>query len=110
MITGIAACFALVASSTMAAAAPPPQAQPAPAASPDAWMMLSTLSGAQGVGLAGASGAAQAADVAPPPPPPNSAGAMDDGVGEFIPFVLWFGLIALALTISGPSGRPNSPA
>jgi hypothetical protein len=30
--------------------------------------------------------------------------------GEIIPFVLWFGLIALALTASGGNGAPNSPA
>ena len=106
-IAAIAASVALVASSTIAAAAPAPQAQPAQAAAPNAWMMLSTLSGAQSVGLAGANAAAQPGD-APPPPPPVPAGGMAGGAGELIPFVLLFGLIALALTISGPSGRPNS--
>jgi hypothetical protein len=111
-IAAIAASAALLGSSTLAAAAPAPQAQPAQAATPDAWMMLSTLSAAQSVGLAGANAAVQPTDV-PPPPPPVAAGAMGDGVGELIPFVLWFGLIAIALSISGSPGgsaviTPNS--
>jgi hypothetical protein len=109
-IAAIAASAALLASSTLAAAAPAPQAQPAQAATPDAWMMLSTLSAAQSVGLAGANAAVQPTDV---PPPPVAAGAMADGAGEIIPFVLWFGLIAIALSISGSAGgsaviTPNS--
>jgi hypothetical protein len=112
-IAAIAASAALLGSSTLAAAAPAPQAQPAQAATPDAWMMLSTLSAAQSVGLAGANAAVQPTDVPPPPPPPVAAGAMGDGVGELIPFVLWFGLIAIALSISGSPGgsaviTPNS--
>lgn len=111
-IAAIAASVALVVSSTVAtAAAPAPQAQPVQAATPNAWMVLSTLSAGQGVGLAGANAAAQPGDVPPPPPPPLATrGAMSGGAGELIPFVLWFALIALALTIAGPSGRPNSPA
>jgi hypothetical protein len=110
-IAAIAASVVLLASSTVAAAAAPsPQAQ---AGAPNAWMMLSSLSAAQSVGLAGANAAAQPADV-PPPPPPVAAGAMADGAGEFIPFALWFGLIVIALTISGSAGgsaavTPNSP-
>ena len=109
-IAAIAASIALTASSAVAVAAPAPQAQPVQAASPDAWMMLSSLSGVQTVGLAGANAAAQPSDVPPPPPPPGAAGGMAGGAGELIPFVLWFALIAVALTIAGPSGRPNSPA
>jgi len=110
-IAGIAASVALLATSTVAVAAP--QAQPVQAVTPNAWMMLSTLSAGQSVGLAGANTAAQPADV-PPPPPPVVAGAMADGAGELIPFVLWFGLIAVALTIKGSAGgspviTPNSP-
>jgi hypothetical protein len=98
-IAAIAASAALLGSSTLAAAA-----QSAQAATPDAWMMLSTLSAGQSVGLAGANAAAQPTDVPPPPPPPVAAGAMADGAGELIPFVLWFGLIAVALSISGSGG------
>ena len=112
-IAGIAVSVALLASSTAAAAAPSPPGQPVQSVTPDAWMMLSTLSAGQSVGLAGANIAAQPADV-PPPPPPVVAGAMADGAGELIPFVLWFGLIAVALTIKGSAGgspviTPNSP-
>jgi hypothetical protein len=75
-------------------------------------MMLSTLSASQSIGLAGANSAAQPADV-PAPPPPVAAGAMADGPGELVPFILWFGLIAIALTVSGSGGgsaatTPNS--
>lgn len=109
-IAGIAASVALLASSTAAVAAPQPQ--PVQALTPNAWMMLSALSAGQSAGLAGANTAAQPADI--PPPPPVVAGAMADGAGELIPFVLWFGLIAVALTIKGSAGgspviTPNSP-
>jgi hypothetical protein len=38
---------------------------------------------------------------------------MADGAGELVPFILWFGLIAIALTVSGSGGgsaatTPNS--
>jgi hypothetical protein len=38
---------------------------------------------------------------------------MADGAGELVPFILWFGLIAIALTIKGSGGGspvaiPNS--
>jgi hypothetical protein len=47
-------------------------------------------------------------DVVPAAPPPAYAAA---GLSaELLPFILWFGLIAIGLTISGQSGRPNSPA
>ena len=114
-IAAIAATLALVASSTVSAAAPAPQAQPAQVATPDAWIVLTSLSAAQTPGLAGASAAtAQQSDVPPPPPLAPAAGGMSGGAGELIPFALWAGLIALALTIGGPSGagssasRPNS--
>lgn len=107
----LAGSVALVAAST-AAAASQPVAQPTSVrpAAPNAWMMLSVLSPTRSVALGGAAAAAQPADVPPPPPPAVAGGAMADGVGEVIPFVLWFGLIALALTSSGESGAPNSPA
>lgn len=82
-------------------------------------MMLSVLSPMTTLGTA--SVAAQPADVPPPPPPPPGppppppvAGAMSGGAGELIPFVLWFGLIAVALTITDKGGlkqavgSPNS--
>jgi hypothetical protein len=72
-------------------------------------MMLSTLSSSQDVALGGAAAAAQPAD-APPPPPYGAAPGAAGGInGELIPFLLWFGLIAVALTISGHSAAPNSP-
>ena len=104
------AALTLVASSTAAAAAP--AATPAPVAqpqAPDAWMMLSALGPTRVVALGGANVAAQPADVPPPPPPPEAAGAAGFN-GEVLPFLIWFGLIALALTSSGDSERPNSPA
>lgn len=114
-IAAIAASLALVASSTVAVAAPAPQAQPAQVATPDAWLVLSSLSAAQTPGLAAATAAAaQPGDAPPPPPPPLAAEGMSGGAGELIPFVLWAGLIALAITIGGSSGagssapRPNS--
>jgi hypothetical protein len=68
--------------------------------------MLSALSPSGSVALGGAAAAAQP-DV---PPPPAYAGAGPAVTGEVLAFVLWFGLIAVALTISGKSSRPNSPA
>jgi hypothetical protein len=72
-------------------------------------MMLSTLSSTRAVALGGAAAAAQPAN-APPPPPYGAAPGAAGGInGELIPFLLWFGLIAVALTISDHGG-PNSPA
>ena len=104
------AALGLVLGSTAAAAAPPaakaPVAQPQ---APNAWLMLSALGPTRSVALGGAAAAAQPADG--PPPPPAVAGAGAAGVtGELLPFILMFALIAVALTISGPSGRPNTPA
>jgi hypothetical protein len=106
------ALLAFVASSTAAAAASPSTVSPsisATAQEPNAWMMLSVLGPSRAVALGGAAAAAQPGDI-PPPRPPVAAGAMADGAGEIIPFVLWFALIALALTISNSSGAPNSPS
>jgi hypothetical protein len=111
-LIAFAASGALVASSTAAVAAAPAPAPAAQAHAPSAWMMLSLLSPVRTVALGGASAAAQPADVPPPPPPPPpyvAAGAGAHVTGEVLPFLLWFGLIAIALGISGPSGRPNSP-
>jgi hypothetical protein len=114
---GIAASIALVASSTAAVAAGPAPAATAGYQAPNAWMMLSVLSPSGASVLGSASAAAQPADVPPPPPPgppPPVAGAMADGPGELIPFALWFGLIAVALTITDKEGlnqavgSPNS--
>jgi len=116
---GIAASIALVASSTAAVAAAPTPAATAGYQAPNAWMMLSVLSPSGASVLGSASAAAQPADVPPPPPPgppppPPVAGAMSGGVGELIPFALWFGLIAVALTITDKEGlnqavgSPNS--
>jgi hypothetical protein len=46
----------------------------------------------------------------PPPPPPPPVGVAPAFTGELLPFLLWFALIAIALGVSGGSGRPNSPA
>jgi hypothetical protein len=105
-----AASAALVATSTAATAATPAHAPAAQAPAPNAWIMLSTLSPTSPIALGGATAAAQPSDL--PPPPPPAAAAMAGGpviTGEVLPFILWFALIAIALTISGPSGRPNSP-
>jgi hypothetical protein len=71
-------------------------------------MRLCALSPTRSIALGGAAAAAQPTDVPPgPPPPPPAAGL---GInGEIIGFVVMFALIAIALGISGPSGRPNSP-
>lgn len=115
MIVGGVTTFALIASSSLAAT-PAPRSVQTPAAlpaSPDAWMMLTSLSQAQASTTPANSGA-QPANIAPPPPP-SAAERFANGAGEIIPFVLWFGLIALALTISVPGGGskaapiPNSP-
>ena len=106
-LIALAASAALVASSTAAvAAAPAPQ--PAQAQAPSAWMMLSALGPTRAIALGGAA-AAQPTDVPPGPPPPPPAAAGFGINGEIIGFVVMFALIAIALGINGPSGRPNSP-
>jgi hypothetical protein len=79
-------------------------------------MMLSVLSPTRSVALGGAAAAAQPANAppadvppGPPVPPPVVATTAPGITGEVLPFLLWFGLIAVALGISGPSGRPNTP-
>ncbi len=108
-LVAFAASAALIASSTAAvAAAPAPQ--PVQAQAPSAWMMLSALSPTRSIALGGANAAAQPADVPPGPPPLPPEAAAGLGVnGEIIGFVVMFALIAVALGISGESGRPNSP-
>jgi hypothetical protein len=108
-LIGFAASAALIASSTAAvAAAPAPQ--PVQAQAPSAWMMLSALSPTRSIALGGANAVAQPADVPPGPPPLPPQAAAGLGVnGEIIGFVVMFALIAVALGISGESGRPNSP-
>lgn len=109
-----AASIALLISSTAAAAATTaaPTAVSAQPASPNAWVMLSVLSPTRSVALGGAATVAQPADV-PPPPPPAAYGAAGGPVinGEVLAILLWFGLIAIALTISGSGDiqRSNSP-
>lgn len=107
MIASVAA-LAMVAGSTAAVAArsPAPQEVVAPPQTPNAWMMLSVLSPTRAVALGGANAAAHPADAPPPPPPGHGAAGWS---GEMLPFILWFGLIAIALTISDHA-RPNSPA
>ena len=112
------AALALLASSTAAAAAQAPQRT-------DPWAILAATSGAAPAAVICGSAAATAQgptgcvlpalDAAAPPPPLGVAPATPPpayaGVGlsgELLPFLLWFGLIAVALATSG-SGRPNSP-
>ena len=105
-LIALAASAALVASSTAAvAAAPAPQ--PTQVQAPSAWMMLSALGPTRAIALGGAA-AAQPTDVPPGPPPPPAAAGFGIN-GEIIGFVVMFALIAIALGINGPSGRPNSP-
>ena len=106
-LVAYAAAFGLVLSSTAASAAPAPSVTAAAPRAPDAWLMLSALGPARSVALGGAAAAAQPADG---PPPPAVAGAGAAGVtGELIPFILWFGLIAIALSLNNSGDRPNSP-
>jgi hypothetical protein len=132
-IISIIASVALVTSSTAVAvvAAPANSQQPA---SP--WAILTLTSGGSPAavvcGTAAAAATAQSSagcvlptlDTAPVPvssasAPPASAYVMPAAggiTGEVLPFLLMFGLIAIALTTSGPSGAsslntttPNSP-
>lgn len=100
-IIAISAALGMFLSSTTAAAAAPAATAHAPQPqAPNAWLMLSALGPTRSVGPGGAVAAVQPADA---PPPPAYAGAAGIN-GEVIPFILWFGLIAIALTISGSSG------
>lgn len=101
-----AAALGLVLGSTAASAAPAPAPVVQPQA-PNAWLMLSVLGPTRSVALSGAAAAAQRDGGLPPPAVAGAGGARV--TGELLPFILWFGLIAIALTISGPSGRPNTP-
>jgi hypothetical protein len=114
------AALALVASSTAAAAAQSPQRI-------NPWAILAATSGAAPATVMCGSAAATAQGptgcvlptldaAAPPPPPVRVAPAAPPPAyagaglsGELLPFILWFGLIAIALATSG-SSRPNSPA
>lgn len=102
------AALGLVLSSTAAAAAPAPSAMAAQPQAPNAWLMLSALGPTRAVALGGAAATAQPKDG--PPPPPVVAGAGTARVtGEFIPFILWFALIAVALSLNNSGDRPNTP-
>ena len=110
VITSVLVSTALVGTSTAAVAAAPPASAPAAQTqAPSPWMMLSAMSSTRAVALGGANAAAQPADVPPPPPPPGYEARGPAISGELIGILIWFALIAIALTISGPSGRPNSP-
>ena len=102
-----AAAIGLVLSSTaVAAAAPAPATSIAQPQAPNAWMMLSVLGPTRSVALSGAAAAAQPAD-APPPPPVAAGGPVI--TGEVLGLILWFALIAVALSTDVGSGRPNTP-
>jgi len=121
----IAASIGLLASSTAAVAAAPAPTARAGYQPPDAWMMLTALSPSGASVLGSAAVAAQPADAppadvppppppGPPPPPVGAAGGV--AFGELLPIALWFGLIAIGLSISDNGGSklaigsPNSPA
>ena len=125
-ITAFAAAAALLTSTTAIAAAPAPAPQRAPAKTalpqqPNPWLMLSALStGAPRETVRPAAvqtlGAAQAAAVRQPSRPAGYVVGNPLLGGEVIVLGLWFGLIAVALSISGSSGAnasgnggPNSP-
>lgn len=88
----VVAVFSLLGSAAAGAA---PARAAAPTA-PNAWVMLAALQGAPG----------QAQPAKVPPPPPRAPRVVP---GELLPIGLWFGLIAVALTVSDPGGRSNSP-
>ena len=107
-IAAATAAFGLVLSSTAASAAAPAPAQAvAQPQAPSAWLMLSALGPTRSVALGGAAAAAQPADGPPPPPAAYAGGTVISG--ELIGIVLWFALIAIALSTDGTSGRPNTP-
>ena len=109
IIATSAALGLLLSSTTAAVAAPVSTAPAAQPQAPNGWLMLSALGPTRSVALGGAAAAVQPAD---PPSPPTYAGAAGIN-GEVLPILLWFGLIAIALTISGSSGgvvtTPNTP-
>ena len=116
LMIGIAGTLAMLATSTMAAAANPGAYTPvgAQAQAPSPWMVLSVLGPSRAIALGGASAAAQPVDVPPPPAPPPGYAAAPALSGEVLPIFLWWGLIALALASSdhGPTApitTPNSP-
>ena len=107
-LIAFAVSTALIASSTAAVAAAPATSAPvAQAQNPNAWMMLSVLSPTNSVALGGAAAAAQPSDAPPPPPEVGAAAGFN---GEFLPVILWFGLIAIALTIKGSSAHVAPPS
>ena len=116
------AALVLVVSSTAAAAAQSTQRI-------NPWAILAATSGAAPAAVMCGSAAAATAQgptgcvlptldaAAPPPAPIGVAPAAPPpaypGVGltgELLPFILWFGIIEVALATSGSSSRPNSPA
>lgn len=105
-IASVAAVGLVLSSATAAVASPAPTAPAAQPQAPNAWLMLSALGPTRSVALGGAAAAAQPADV-PPPPPPYAGGPVING--EVIGLILWFALIAVALSTGGSSGRPNTP-
>lgn len=129
---GAAASMGLLASSTVAVAAPSAPVNYAGYHAPNAWVMLTALSPSSASVLGSAAAVAQPtevpptdappADVPPPPPPPGppppppvvASGGV--GLGELLPIALWFGLIAVAFAATDDGGReaatgnPNSPA
>jgi len=106
-LIAFAASTALIASSTAAVATAPVTSAPgAQAQTPNAWMMLSVLSPTRSVAIGAAAAAAQRTDV---PPPPPEAGTVAGFNGEFLPVILWWGLIAIALTIKGSSAHVAPP-
>lgn len=120
-IAAVGAAIGLVASSTTAAATPAQAAAAAGYQAPNAWIMLTALSPAGASVLGSAAAAAQPADVPPadvqpPPPRPPVAATRGVGLGELLPIVLWFGLIAVAFAATDDGGReaatgnPNSPS
>ena len=113
-IMAIAASASTFASTTAIAASPPPPKQPAAVhavqpQAPNAWVMLSALSpSTRSIVQGGAVAAAQ--------PQPSQDYRAAGVRGELLPFLLWFGLIAVALSIAGSGGggaaaggSPNSP-
>lgn len=101
LISSTAAAAATTSAPTAAAVQPPAL---------NAWMMLSVLGPTRSIALGGAAAVGQPADV-PPPPPPAAYGAPGGPAinGEVLGILLWFGLIAIALTITDHTHHGNSP-
>jgi hypothetical protein len=101
-----AAAFGLVLSSTAAAAAPAATAAVSQPPATNAWLMLTALGPTRSVALGGAAAAAQPANA----PPPAVYGVGGPAIsGEVIGLILWFALIAVALSTDVSGGRPNTP-